>query len=194
MNKQFCCDMDGVLCDFIGGAVKIVNETLENRDNITDPELKETIEKAIEELGKTSVEEYDVRIGTPHKNLRKLMKDIIRNNKDFWANLEWAKGGRAIWNAIAPYDPYILSAPMGNSAESKAGKIEWIKKNLTPKTGRIIPDDDKWKYTDFDGRQGVLIDDMWYNIKDYREHGGIAIFHRDMRVTMGLIKRYATRD
>jgi hypothetical protein len=191
MNKQFCCDMDGVLCDFIGGAIKIVNETLENRDNITDPELKETIEKAIEELGKTSVDKNDLRINTPNKNVRKLMKDLIRNNKDFWANLEWAKGGRVIWNAIAPYDPYILSAPMGKSAESKAGKIEWIKKNLTPQPGRIILDDDKWKHTDFDGKQGVLIDDMWFNIDEYREAGGIAIFHRDLRVTMGLIKKYA---
>jgi len=191
MNKQFCCDMDGVLCDFIGGAVKIVNETLENRDNITDPELKETIEKAIEELGKTSVDKNDLRINTPNKNVRKLMKDLIRNNKDFWANLEWAKGGRVIWKAIAPYNPYILSAPMGKSAESKAGKIEWIKKNLTPQPGRIILDDDKWKHTDFDGKQGVLIDDMWFNIDEYREAGGIAIFHRDLRVTMGLIKKYA---
>jgi len=191
MNKQFCCDMDGVLCDFIGGAIKIVNETLENRDNITNPELKETIEKAIEELGKTSVDKNDLRINTPNKNVRKLMKDLIRNNKDFWANLEWAKGGRVIWNAIAPYNPYILSAPMGKSAESKAGKIEWIKKNLTPQPGRIILDDDKWKHTDFDGKQGVLIDDMWFNIDEYREAGGIAIFHRDLRVTMGLIKKYA---
>jgi len=183
--------MDGVLCDFIGGAVKIVNETLENRDNITDPELKETIEKAIEELGKTSVDKNDLRINTPNKNVRKLMKDLIRNNKDFWANLEWAKGGRVIWKAIAPYNPYILSAPMGKSAESKAGKIEWIKKNLTPQPGRIILDDDKWKHTDFDGKQGVLIDDMWFNIDEYREAGGIAIFHRDLRVTMGLIKKYA---
>jgi hypothetical protein len=183
--------MDGVLCDFIGGAIKIVNETLENRDNITDPELKETIEKAIEELGKTSVDKNDLRINTPNKNVRKLMKDLIRNNKDFWANLEWAKGGRVIWNAIAPYNPYILSAPMGKSAESKAGKIEWIKKNLTPQPGRIILDDDKWKHTDFDGKQGVLIDDMWFNIDEYREAGGIAIFHRDLRVTMGLIKKYA---
>jgi hypothetical protein len=183
--------MDGVLCDFIGGAVKIVNETLENRDNITDPGLKETIEKAIEELGKTSVDKNDLRINTPNKNVRKLMKDLIRNNKDFWANLEWAKGGRVIWKAIAPYNPYILSAPMGKSAESKAGKIEWIKKNLTPQPGRIILDDDKWKHTDFDGKQGVLIDDMWFNIDEYREAGGIAIFHRDLRVTMGLIKKYA---
>ena len=191
MNKQFCCDMDGVLCDFIGGAIKIVNETLKNRDNITDPELKVTIEKAIEELGKTSVDKNDLRINTPNKNVRKLMKDLIRNNKDFWANLEWAKGGRVIWKAIAPYNPYILSAPMGKSAESKAGKIEWIKKNLTPQPGRIILDDDKWKHTDFDGKQGVLIDDMWFNIDEYREAGGIAIFHRDLRVTMGLIKKYA---
>lgn len=182
--------MDGVLCDFIGGAVKIVNETLGNRDNITDPELKETIEKAIEELGKTSVEEYDLRIGTPHKNLRKLMKDIIRNNKDFWANLEWAKGGRAIWNAIAPYDPYILSAPMGNSAESKAGKIRWVQKNLGIPVDNIILDDDKYHYTKFGNRTGVLIDDMDFNINPYRKSGGVAIHHTNLDNTKKLIKKY----
>ena len=193
MNKQFCCDMDGVLCDFVGGAVKIVNETLADRDNITDPKLKEQIEKVLEEIGKDQIDENDLSFGSTPKNLRVFMKDLIRHNKDFWANLPWAKGGKVIWNAIAPYDPYILSAPMGNTEESKAGKREWIKKNLTPQPSRVILDDDKWKYTDFDGKQGVLIDDMGFNIKGYREAGGIAIYHRDLRVTMGLIKRYANQ-
>mgnify|MGYP003634119549 CR=1 FL=1 len=77
------------------------------------------------------------------------------------------------------------------SKESMAGKLKWIEKNLGVPIERVILDDDKYKYTMLDNRQGVLIDDMWYNIKPYRKHGGEAIYHNNMRTTMGLIKRYA---
>ena len=118
-------------------------------------------------------------------------KIILSGNEEFWANLEWNKGGQVIWAAIKDQNPYILSAPMGKSKESMAGKRRWIEKNLGVPPERIILDDDKYKYTMLDDRQGVLIDDMWYNVKPYRKHGGEAIYHNNMRTTMGLIKRYA---
>mgnify|MGYP003669254824 FL=1 len=190
---QFCCDMDGVLCNFIDAATELVNKTVRERAKykFADPEFHETILAAIEEVGSTTIDKNDLRIGTPHRNLREVMKRMCRHNEEFWANLEWNKGGRVIWNAIKDHNPYILSAPMGKSKESMAGKRKWIEKNLGVPSERIILDDDKYKYTTLDKRQGVLIDDMWFNIKPYRKHGGEAIYHCNMRTTMGLIKRYA---
>ena len=120
--------MDGVLCDFIGGAVKIVNETLEDQDNITDPELKETIEKAIEELGKTSVDEYDLRIGTPHKNLRKLMKDIIRNNKDFWANLEGQRAVALFGTPLLLTTPTFCRLQWATAQKARLARLSGLKR------------------------------------------------------------------
>ena len=49
---QLCCDMDGVLCDFASGALKIVNQTLAEKDKYknTNPELYDTITKALNEI------------------------------------------------------------------------------------------------------------------------------------------------
>ena len=189
---QFCCDMDGVLCDFASGAVKIVNHTLKRKDRfkLVDKETYNLIERAIEEIGKDQATYHDIRIGTPHKNLRTLMKNLCRNNEDFWANLEWMEGGQEIWNAIKNHDPYILSAPMGKSKESKAGKIRWVQKNLGIPVDNIILDDDKYHYTKFGNRTGVLIDDMDFNINPYRKHGGVAIHHTNLDNTKKLIKKY----
>tara|TARA_R110001599_G_scaffold55160_5_gene152827 strand:- start:1032 stop:1619 length:588 start_codon:yes stop_codon:yes gene_type:complete len=190
---QFYCDMDGVLCNFIDAATNIVNEALEQREKyqLVEPEFYKIILSAIEEVGSDKIDKNDLRIGTPHHNLREVMKRMCRRNEEFWANLEWNKGGQVIWAAIKDQNPYILSAPMGKSKESMAGKRRWIEKNLGVPPERIILDDDKYKYTMLDDRQGVLIDDMWYNVKPYRKHGGEAIYHNNMRTTMGLIKRYA---
>ena len=48
---QLCCDMDGVLCDFATGALKLVNQTLAEKDKYknTNPELYDTIIKALNE-------------------------------------------------------------------------------------------------------------------------------------------------
>ena len=87
---QFCCDMDGVLCDFASGALKIVNQTLKNKERYKniDSDTYNLILRSIKEIGKDQATYHDIRIGTPHKNLRTLMKNLCRNNEDFWANLE----------------------------------------------------------------------------------------------------------
>ncbi len=191
---QLCCDMDGVLCDFASGALKMVNQTLAEKDKYknTNPELYDTITKALNEIETNQATFHDIRIGTPLKNVRKLLKDVCRHNEDFWANLDWVEGGKEVWDAIKNHDPYILSAPMGMSEESKAGKIRWVKKHLGLPDSSIILDDDKFNYTEFDGRTGVLIDDLDYNIGPYRKNGGIAIHHNPATVekTKQLIEKY----
>jgi len=191
---QLCCDMDGVLCDFAKGALKLINQTIADKESYKDsnPELYETITLAVADIKRTELTLDDIAIGNPHKPVRKLLKDVCRNNEDFWANLDWIEGGKEIWDAIKDHDPYILSAPMGMSTESKAGKTTWVKNNLGLTEDKIILDDDKDKFVSFDGRTGVLIDDLYYNIVPYREAGGIAIHHNPATVeeTKQLIEKY----
>ena len=35
---------------------------------------------------------------------------LINQTKGFWANLDWMPGGRKLYQFIARYDPYVLSA------------------------------------------------------------------------------------
>lgn len=189
MKYQFYCDMDNVLCDFESSALSIMNDALANPEKYGG-EIPALVANSIEEVGKNVLTKEDIVIGTPNKEVRKLMKALVKHNRDFWANLGWNPGGKEIWNAIKDYNPYILSAPMGESEECKAGKRDWIRKNLTPAPERIILDDEKWKYTSEGDKTGVLIDDLWSNIRDYRKHGGIGVHHKAFPVTLRLIQTY----
>ena len=188
MKYQICSDMDGVLCDFTTGAVTIINDRIENKDFIKnhDPQLYRMIVEAEEEAGGFVTTEH-IRIRSPYKKIRELMKRLVTHNVEFWANLDWIEGGPQIWDAIKDHDPYILSAPMKKSKESMEGKRQWIQNNLKPPPQRIILADDKGSYTKNGDKTGLLIDDMFFNIKDYRDAGGKAIWSENWRRTIKIL-------
>jgi len=188
MKYQICCDMDGVLCDFTSGAIKIINDRIENKEFIKnhDPDLYRMIDEAEKEAGGLVNAEL-IRINSPYRKIRDLMKRLVTHNVEFWANLDWIEGGPQIWDAIKDYDPYILSAPMKNSEKCKEGKRQWVQKNLKPVPKKIILDDDKGNYTHFRDKTGLLIDDMFFNIKDYRDAGGKAIWSKNWRRTIKIL-------
>tara|TARA_R110000765_G_scaffold152729_1_gene255559 strand:+ start:72 stop:674 length:603 start_codon:yes stop_codon:yes gene_type:complete len=188
MKYQICCDMDGVLCDFAQGAVKLINDRIKNKELIKnlDPKLYRMIDEAEKEAGGLVTLEL-IRINSPYRKIRDLMKRLVTHNVGFWANLDWIEGGPEIWNAIKDHNPYILSAPMKNSEESMAGKRQWIQKNLKPVPKKIILDDNKGSYTHFGDKTGLLIDDMFFNIKNYRDAGGKAIWSKNWRQTIKIL-------
>ena len=59
--RNVFCDMDGVLVDFIGGAVPRVNEVLNN----PPPELAQLAQEVKEEVGRDYVVEGDLEKYTP---------------------------------------------------------------------------------------------------------------------------------
>ena len=195
MKYQICCDMDGVLCDFTSGAIKIINDRIENKEFIKnhDPDLYRMIDEAEKEAGGLVNAEL-IRINSPYRKIRDLMKRLVTHNVEFWANLDWIEGGPQIWDAIKDYDPYILSAPMKNSEKCKEGKRQWVQKNLKPVPKKIILDDDKGNYTHFRDKTGLLIDDMFFNIKDYRDAGGKAIWSKNWRRTLKILDYWIKKD
>ncbi len=44
---------------------------------------------------------------------------------EYWAGLDWEKGGPMLWNYIKSYNPYILTSPSLNP-ESREGKRDWV--------------------------------------------------------------------
>ena len=108
--------------------------------------------------------------------------------KNFWRDLEWMPGGKELWNYIAPYNPHILTAPMGYGSE--LGKQEWIDKNLNPPPPeKVFMSHDKYRWALTDGKPNVLIDDFKRNIDPWNDAGGIGILHTSVESTVAELEK-----
>ena len=148
------CDMDQVLCDFIGGAEKAIGMPFAQADK------------------------------------EDRWKKII-NTKNFWANLEWMKDAKKLYQFIARYDPKILSASSKRDVNSRPGKLKWLSKNTKIKRGdtNLVNRAEKQKFATTDGYQNILIYDYKKNIIEWEAKGGIGVHHISVSKTIGELKR-----
>ena len=169
---QIYCDMDGVLVDFVAGAVDyITRELQEGRAE----ELKA-------EIGRDYITTEDIEMGGANtsKPVRDFMYKFLDDHAEFWENLPWMPGGEELWNYIAPYNPHILTAPMGYGSE--IGKQAWIDKNLNPPPPeKVFMSHEKYEWA---GPNNILIDDFTKNTIPWEQNGGIAILHTDTNKTI----------
>ena len=167
---QIYCDMDGVLVDFEGGAVKYITNKLQSGEA---EELKA-------ELGRDFIEKKDIN---KNRSVRKFMYKELEHHADYWRDLEWTPDGKKLWSHIAPYNPYILTSPMGKGSE--IGKQEWIDKNLNPPPPeKIFMHHDKYTRATTNGKPNILIDDFSKNTIPWKDAGGIAILHTSTAKTI----------
>ena len=101
------------------------------------------------------------------------MFKALARNKDYWAEMDWLKGGEELWDFIKPYKPIILTAPIKNTEASREGKEEWCAEHLGPEV-EVIVDEEKWKYAAINT---ILIDDRKKNVRLFRKAGGKAILY-----------------
>jgi len=192
---QIYCDMDGVLVDFVAGAIRQINEDvsdkqLSSKDESTGKltylgQLRMIMRReGIDNIDNEHIEKNSEGPKKVRKAAIKYMYARLANDERFWANLPWMDGGRDLWNAIKRYDPIILTAPMGKGSEE--GKRQWISKNLNPNPQDIIMSHDKFNWAMSDGERNILIDDFMSNIKPWKSNGGIPIHHdhKDIKHTM----------
>ena len=113
---------------------------------------------------------------------------MISAKKDFWVSLEWMPGAKKMWSFISSYDPHILSAYSTKDANSRKGKMNWLRGNakLTQKSRiHLVMREDKQKYAmTTDGKPNLLIDDYIKNIKEWENKGGVGIHHTDVNKTL----------
>ena len=155
------CDMDGVLCDFVGAASKLLGV------HFHDPvEWKN-------DKGQTQ--------------RRKVI--IEKGGMEFWKNLPWMSDGKQLWAYIEPFSPHILSAYADwDESPSKQGKLLWIQSHLRIPMKRIHLVERSQK-KDFvknphTNEPNILIDDYERNIKEFKQAGGIGIHHVGARSTI----------
>ena len=173
------CDMDGVLVDFVKGALVKVNEALKS-----PPEgLEEEVKEVKEALGRDYVTAKDLAKYSPTnvKAASNLMYMLLEDDEEFWANLPWMPEGEKLWNFISSHNPTILTAPMDKKGKkgSLRGKERWIKKNLGLANIRgLVFEHKKFKHAlGSDSQPNILIDDFMSKVGPWREHGGHGIHH-----------------
>ncbi len=172
MNRVYC-DMDGVLVDFVTGAVKAVNKALES----PPAGLSELADEVIKELGRNFVTEQDLEKYTPtgSKKASEFMYRVVEDDVEFWANLEWNPAGKILWEGIREKGVTILTSPMDKrGAEgSLEGKLIWLEKNLGLDNIRgVVFEHEKFRYARVGGGYNVLFDDFMSKIGPWREEGG----------------------
>jgi len=179
---QLFCDMDGVLVNFEGGVLEHMNQRLQElKDQPDHPDYK-LARSAAKELGgwdvvinKWHIARSDQE-GSLKRNYRTrdFMYRLVEDDVDLWANLGWEKGGKQLWNYIKDIPGLeILSAPMAEG--SKVGKRIWVERELGLPGSKVNLADSKKPYGEWNGKQGLLIDDRDKYVNEFRAGGGIAI-------------------
>ena len=117
----------------------------------------------------------------------------ISAKKDFWVSLEWMPGSKKMWTFINKYDAHILSAYSTKDANSRKGKLDWLRKNakLTQRSRiHLVLREDKQKFAmTQDCKPNLLIDDYIKNINEFKARGGIGIHHTSSSNTIAELKK-----
>ena len=178
---QIYCDMDGVLVDFEGGIVDLINQDLKDPSRVPETFLKlyKKLQNKLEELGRDQEIEISDLSRDPEKRIqavRKYMYARAEDDLEFWSNLEWTPDGKQLWNHIKDMSPQviILTSPMRKEG-SHNGKLEWVKSKLGAQY-QVILETEKWKYS---GPNKLLIDDFLTNIEPWAQSGGLVIHHQN---------------
>ena len=182
---QVYCDMDSVLVEFLGPAIEAINEV-----------LTLSLEgKPVPERYQPAVNAWRTDVGNrlvlgpqdfPQEGAGQaqgLLRAVVSDNHDFWANLPWHETGKQVWGEISE-TAHVLSAPMRGRG-CKTGKREWVKNKLNIPLKRLHLNKNKGLYAlDDDGEPNLLIDDYIPYVEQFRAAGGVAIHHVNIKDTL----------
>ncbi|MEM5948427.1 hypothetical protein WKV44_07700 [Spirochaetia bacterium 38H-sp] len=117
----------------------------------------------------------------PTEQNKRSMWSQLAKTQNFYANLEWTRDGKKLWEYVKHHNPVILTGlPLGSWA--KPQKLAWCRKNL----GENIPvltcfSKDKAKTAKQKTPQDhipILIDDREELRESWEKEGGIFIHHK----------------
>jgi 5'-nucleotidase len=108
----------------------------------------------------------------------------INGHGNFFLNLPLMPGALDFFNSVKHLNPTILTAcPKSNYTTAAVQKRQWVYKHLSSEITVIPMMGGKNKCLFMHSPGDVLIDDFDKNCIPWREHGGIAIHHKDFDTT-----------
>lgn len=154
-KTQILLDMDGVLADFLSGALEALNRDF-NRDI--------TIEQYVDRFGQWGT--YDF-YGISQKEFW----DSIQNTPNFWYNLKplpWYKELHEMLSGIG--EVTILTTPSLDPSCAMQ-KLQWLNDKMGIGSNQVLMGARKYLLAG----NGILIDDYSENVNKFKQAGGDAI-------------------
>lgn len=112
----------------------------------------------------------------------------INDHGNFFINLPLCEGALEFFKIVEHLNPTILTAcPKSNYATAAVQKRQWVYEHLSKDITVIPMMGGKNKCLFMHSPGDVLIDDFEKNCIPWREHGGIAIHHKNFKTTMSQV-------
>lgn len=207
-NKTLWVDMDGVLVNWVKGAMERIK---------SDEEIMKRLKRLEDDFGiyidfnkvdgfdiESALEYYNINIrGMAPKKAKRSAKGRFwkpfQGDSDWWANLEWMPDGQELWNYLVELkqndkidELNILSSPSSDPA-CEVGKREWLSKNGVERdANQIVIKTNKWE--EATDSNDILIDDTekkLYGAGDkpgWETVGGTGVLHTDTSNTIKQLK------
>lgn len=143
-------DMDGVLVDFVGGALRHFKKDIPRKDVRWD------------------IEEH---CGFQSGSRALFWEELGRH---FWANLDWTEEGKELLAGLEEIfgDRILLMTSPCLTPGCAEGKLEWVRRNAPKHDRRVMIGPAKYLCA---GPGKILIDDHDANVDKFFDEGGLCI-------------------
>jgi 5'(3')-deoxyribonucleotidase len=154
-KTNFLLDMDGVLADFLSGAIKALNQKF-NRTI--------TLNQYATEFGQWGTYDY---YGISVNDFWKAIEEV----PDFWLNLPMMPWGRELYDHLSHLGEVTIVTSPSMDPNCAIQKLQWLRNNLNVTPDKVFIGSRKYLMAG----NGILIDDYYKNIISFRDNGGEAI-------------------
>jgi 5'(3')-deoxyribonucleotidase len=152
---SFLLDMDGVLCDFVSGALKVLNQRYDKEYTIEDYATNFGRWQTYDYYGITEKEFWNTIYAVPN----------------FWINLKSFSWTKQLYNELLKLGGVTVVTTPSRDPECAAQKLEWLNDCL----GIEAPDVFVGGKKHLMAGNGILIDDNRTNVDTFIAAGGEAI-------------------
>lgn len=193
MSIKIFFDMDGVLVDFAGGVVEVLQQVLEDGDtsrrqfrrliNYEGPDRQEPITAAfLEEI--TGIKDAKGERTKWMKRINDAVFAVVGSGGHaYWSSLPSLPGYQQMiehaQELVGVENVYVCTAPVQDKTGGcESGKRQWIADNTTIPANQVYVTEDKPSVlNDFTDETCILIDDRTKYCNAWKSGGGIAIRH-----------------
>jgi 5'(3')-deoxyribonucleotidase len=159
-------DMDGVLCDFLSGAIEVLN-----RDYNKDYDINQYAS----EFGMWATYDY---YGISEKEFW----NSINETPDFWYNLKPLPWAGQLYSMLQEIGEVTIITSPSLDPSCAMQKLRWLKRHLDINSNQVFIGSRKYLMAG----NGLLIDDFQSNVEKFKIAGGEAILIPSNWNTTGL--------